>query len=563
MSDAESLPAAGPDGERLADFFHRIQSVNPFIDNRINAPSTTDVDVGVIHQKAFTRLSQLAREAYAGRRGVGAVLWGEAGIGKSHLLSRLGRWAKQDNQACFVYLHNLQAAPEHLPRAVLAAVVSILTLGRDHRLVATPLFELVHGSLIEAVGYQLSHYSWPQLQRAYQSLIDRLAQNDLPGSTLVDRTVYDVLFPFYRSAYRANQGKEDGRLAALAVRWLSGQSLAPEEARLLGLPPGRQPGEPVALVDNQQIKQVLVALTRLAASRHRPFLLAFDQVDNLDVEQAAALSRFLEALIDSSPNLLVITAGVQATLVEWHEQRVIQQSAWDRLAQEEVALQRLGTEQALQIIRARLESFLAPFADLVAVARQRQADALFPLGEGWRQWFFRDRVEVRPRDAVNWAREAGAGNRTPWRTTAARPGWPAGRRSLSRTSPPHRQPTRRSARPSNARSRSGCRRLSPSSSSTPRPCRPARSTWRDSCMPSSPSAVRRGTCTASGRSTAIRHRAPAPGPPTTCPSASGVRAKALTRGPGWSLSRRSTRSPWPASSGACWTTLARWTGRCW
>ena len=35
---------------------------------------------------------------------------------------------------------------------------------------------------------------------------------------------------------------------------------------------------------------MLVALTRLAVSKDRPFLLVFDQVDNLDEEQAAAAS---------------------------------------------------------------------------------------------------------------------------------------------------------------------------------------------------------------------------------------------------------------------------------
>ena len=37
----------------------------------------------------------------------------------------------------------------------------------------------------------------------------------------------------------------------------------------------------VTLEDAQEIKQVLVALTRLAASGKTPFILAFDQVDGL------------------------------------------------------------------------------------------------------------------------------------------------------------------------------------------------------------------------------------------------------------------------------------------
>lgn len=405
MGEPHDLAPGDCLGDRLGEFVHCLESANPFLDNRINGPSARDVDVDEIHQAAFGRLTRLAREACANRRGVGAVLWGEAGIGKSHLLSRLARWAKRDKQAYFVYLHNLQAAPEHLPRSLLGAVFSILTNGHDRHFTETDLFELVHARLLDAVSHKLGAYTWPQLEDAYGRLIERLAASDLPGATPIDRSVWSVLFAFFRSVYRASQGKEDGSLAVLAVRWLSGQTLDPEEARTLGLPPPRRTDEAVALFDNQQIKQVLVALSHLAACKDRPFLLVFDQVDNLDAEQAGALARFLEALIDSSPNLLVVTAGVKDTLVSWHENRVIQQSAWDRLAQLEFMLQRLKPAEAAAIVEARVRHFLEPFADIELIEKRRREDALFPLGEKWRERFFGDRIEIRPRDALNWARE--------------------------------------------------------------------------------------------------------------------------------------------------------------
>ncbi|HTU19288.1 MAG TPA: AAA family ATPase [Gemmataceae bacterium] len=405
MSDRNGMAVGDETGDRLNAFVHVVETRNPFLDNRINGPSAHDVDVDAIHQAAFARLTRLAREACESRRGVGVVLWGEAGIGKSHLLSRLGRWANYDKQACFAYLHNLQAAPEHLPRSLLNSVVNILTGGRDRRFAGTDLFDLVHASLLDAVQHKLGGYSWPQLRNAYGRLVERLGSSDLPGATLIDRTVWNVLFQLFRSAYRANRGKEDGSVASLAVRWLSGQALDPEDARVLELPPPSRADESVALLDNQQIKQVLVALTRLAASKNRPFVLVFDQVDNLDEEQAAALARFLEALIDSSPNLLVVTAGVQDTLVRWHQNRIIQESAWDRLAQEEIMLQRLQPPEAAAIIEARLRHLLEPFADIELVQKRRGEDALFPLGEAWRQRFLADRVDIRPRDAINRARE--------------------------------------------------------------------------------------------------------------------------------------------------------------
>src|SRR5947209_19329366 len=94
----------------LEAFFARLGAASPFLDNRVNGPAPSGVDVLAVHQPAFARLTELAGEALAARRALGAVLWGEAGIGKSHVLARLGRWAAADN-ATFVHLHHLQSAP--------------------------------------------------------------------------------------------------------------------------------------------------------------------------------------------------------------------------------------------------------------------------------------------------------------------------------------------------------------------------------------------------------------------------------------------------------------------
>jgi hypothetical protein len=403
MSTADAPVAPAPDAAALEDFYRRVAAVNPFLDNRVSGPAPAEVDVEGIHQAAFNRLTALAREALAARRGVGAVLWGEAGIGKSHVLARLGRWAEADG-ACFLLLHNLQAAPEHLPRSLLHAVVSTLARGRRRGLYGTPLYELARAVVGEAVGHDRSFYTWDRLERAYSAFLDRQGPADLTGPALIDRAVYEVAFRLFRSAYREHRGREHGAEAEWAARWLGGQALGPDEARDLGLAP-RGSNEPVALADNQQVKQVLAALTRLAAAAGRPFVLAFDQVDNLDADQAAALARFLEALIDGAPNLLVVTAGVQPTLLHWREDRVIQESAWDRLAQFQVQLHRLSAVEALEVVRARLRAFRAPYADVGAIRLWLRRDDLYPLGRGWYERHLHDRVDVRPRDVINWARE--------------------------------------------------------------------------------------------------------------------------------------------------------------
>ncbi len=413
-----AAPAPSPRPVTLDDFLLRLRSTNPFTDNRVNGPAPDDGDVPEVHAAAFGRLTSLAEEACAERRGLGAVLWGEAGVGKSHVLARLARWADDGGRACFVYLHNLQAGPEFLPRSLLRAVVSILTLGRARGFRGTPLFRLVASFAHEAFDYSAHPSRWEEIRPAYERLVDRLSAADPSHAALADRTVYDVLFEFFHSAWREANGQADG-VAGLAARWLAGDGLDPHQARQLGLPGGPARHDPVALRDNQQVKQVLVALTRLALGRKQPFLLCFDQVDNLDEEQAASLARFLEALLDSSPNLLAVTAGVQATLLGWRERKVIQDSAWDRLAQFEVSLQRVGAREAERIVAARLGRFLEPFRGLAEVRERLREDALFPLGSAWRAENLDGKADLRPRDVLS---KAGEGWRRQQKTLRERGG---------------------------------------------------------------------------------------------------------------------------------------------
>src|SRR4051812_31404863 len=99
----------------LDAFFAAVRDSNPFADVRVKEPSTYDIDVPTIHADSFDRLVNLALRAHHNRSAIGTVLLGGAGVGKSHLLSRLFRWATKEDHARYVLLNNLQADPERLP----------------------------------------------------------------------------------------------------------------------------------------------------------------------------------------------------------------------------------------------------------------------------------------------------------------------------------------------------------------------------------------------------------------------------------------------------------------
>jgi hypothetical protein len=167
--------------------------------------------------------------------------------------------------------------------------------------------------------------------------VDELIDKDPSINGTDDRLIYEVLLRFLFSSYFAHNGKGDDRQAQWAVRWLMGDDLDREEAKLLGVPIQGAGEEAVAgLPDDQAVKRVLVALAQLALHHDQPFIICFDQVDNMEESQIHALTRFTHTLLDHTPNLLVVTSGVKETLLNFLNNKVITQAAWDRIAEDSI-----------------------------------------------------------------------------------------------------------------------------------------------------------------------------------------------------------------------------------
>lgn len=396
----------------LERFFEHVRLSNPFDADIVRQVGTdSEPDAAVVHQAQFRQLTGLARDALGRGAGLGALLWGDAGVGKSHLLSRLARWAYGDGNGLFVYLQNLQSCPDNLPRSLLRVAVSILTGGRQDRFGDTPLFRLV-----DAAARTVPHAADAAPEKVCAALLDRLNARSLGQPALVDRTAYEVLFRFRHSAAQA---EADG-LAAVAVRWLSGDPLDAEEARRLRLPPTRE--EIVTLADDQQIKLVLVALGQIAQFAGQPFLLCLDQIENIDAAAVSSLTRFLQAVLDSAPNLLLVTCGVHDVLGQWLAQRVIHTAAWDRIAQFEIMLPRVTPHEARQILDARLDGVTTPFMEVGPIKDRVLGDRLFPLGSDWFAKTVADKLDLRPRDVIRWARAEWASQQRRL-TEAGGPAW--------------------------------------------------------------------------------------------------------------------------------------------
>lgn len=407
-------------GERrqaaVDDLIRAIKGTNPFQSNRISSPNEVRVDVGQLHGRAFRRLTDRIEQVQRGKSSTGILLIGGPGTGKSHLLGRLSRWAGE-HSAAFVFLHNLQVSPERMPRYVLKATISAV------------------------FSFQSGVYGNAGLLSLLLHALDRRedALREQIGANPADPEIAAVLDAFMKVAGDVEQPG----LAEAAVDWMSGDEIDEDQARALGRVAGRRIS--TRLADGAAVERVLIVLARLLALDDKVLVLCLDQIDNLDLEQIRSLMVFLHALIDHAQNLVVICAGVDASLNQLRDQKVILQAAWDRVAEYLIELDEVPADHARSLILARTTDFLQPFAALTALEAPRRRDSLFPLGEAWFQATFGTKLQVRPRDVVTWARdqwervqeeiEATPGTGAKWLAS-----WPDGSRPIVDRGPTLRVP---------------------------------------------------------------------------------------------------------------------------
>ena len=70
----------------LADLPYHFKQ-RPFLVKRMTQPGESFLDVETVHQREFNALVRASREALENCALTGAVVWGDPGIGKSHLLA--------------------------------------------------------------------------------------------------------------------------------------------------------------------------------------------------------------------------------------------------------------------------------------------------------------------------------------------------------------------------------------------------------------------------------------------------------------------------------------------
>ncbi len=370
------IPAAPMTPEEKLNRLRHGQS--PFASSSVGDPWEGQYpSVESINEHAFQGLYTLIRNKarYPGLACAALVL-GEVGSGKTHLIGRLLRHSREsDTPFAFAYIQPIED-PEQTFRYLLRELIVNLSHSIDpsapltqiEQILASIFIEIIHARCLSrngercelmrdllcedparALGLRLSAASFQALEKEATDLLLRESHHEIP------REFLKVLFQ-----YRIEEKR------SAVVNWLKGRVLDEDEAALIRAP-DRSRVSAAALED--ECRLILSALGLLLGRYRQPLVVCFDRLENLDTEaQAHSLGKMVEFLVDKARAMLPV---VFARGVAWREKFVpmLNYQVTSRLETNEFELRGCTPDQALRIVRDRL----------AFVMGEENVDELFPL----------------------------------------------------------------------------------------------------------------------------------------------------------------------------------------
>jgi Cdc6-like AAA superfamily ATPase len=351
---------------------------NPFHSSRVDTPFQHFVDDRKVHEAAFLRLSSVLRSVTSdhNQQSQGAVLVGEPGSGKTHLVMRLADevlrnnrllFVRQPNQAASVLFHIYSRTLESLVEPVgdtshsQLDLLLIRALRRimqdsieDPDLRTSTMDREILAALEEDDLRRLGQEGSDARRNRWERLETRLLRwwADRHSAAGSGRQILQGLVRFCR--YTQPNLRESCR------RWLATGECEPVDRELEGLSPWN--GE----LEREEFSLQALRVLGLLSSLDAPLILVFDQLEGLWQENnRPVLLRFAEVvkeLFTHMPHTLILVALFPD---RWQQfQRDFDGSITGRVGQHVIPLETPRPDQIEEILDMRLEPLGVKALDL-------------------------------------------------------------------------------------------------------------------------------------------------------------------------------------------------------
>lgn len=336
---------------------------NPFSGSRVDTPFQNHPDYLDTYHQQFLTLESILKDIKldSNHQSKGAVVIGEPGAGKTHLMMRLAQARLSSNRLLFIRQPNhASSVLYHIYSRILESLVE--RVGS-----LTQLDYLIINSLDKIFA------NIPNPTKKDEEIIKALKANDLNalgGEGTYNKTVYwqqiqKRINEWWVEKYSAGGfapsilkgivkycSYTDSTRKDIATRWLAGQALSNEEAEKVGLPIW---GEDLSL---EAFSLEAISVLGKLSTLDEPLIIIFDQLEGLGLpHNKEILLNFGEAIKEiftHVPNSLII---LNMFPERWEQfKATFDNSVIGRVSQSQIYLQRPQEEELLSILKVKLQA---------------------------------------------------------------------------------------------------------------------------------------------------------------------------------------------------------------
>jgi DNA polymerase III epsilon subunit-like protein len=384
---------------------------NPFASSRVDNPFQDHPDQKQIYQREFDQLKAAIGDISQDKnhQSRGAVVIGEPGSGKTHLMMRLAKELLKVNRLLFIrHPNNPDAILHHIYSRILESFIE--------KVPDTGLTQLEH-LIAHSFTKLLSTSRHINLTKTDLEIMEAVRESPLElyelGSDGTDRKrklwihihkrVQEWWVESYGFSGYATQilkgivgfcSYSNPRYKSIVQRWLAGSSVSPEDLELVGLDDWRSD------MSQEAFSLEAIAVFSKLSLLDEPLLIVFDQLESLNLDHNKKLllnfGESVKEIFTHVPNSLII---LNLFPNNWQKfQNEFSPAVIDRISQVQIELRRPDAETLNQILQMRLQESEIDLSDLftaddrAVILNQPSIRAML----NWAAHYFRYRVHDVP-----------------------------------------------------------------------------------------------------------------------------------------------------------------------
>ncbi|ERT09428.1 exonuclease family protein [Lyngbya aestuarii BL J] len=353
---------------------------NPFGSSRVDTPFQDHVDFRSIFQNEFERLKSIIIDIKQdpNHQSKGAVVIGEPGAGKTHLMMRLAKDLLQTNRLLFIRQpNNKDTVLFHTYSRILESLIQNVP-GSDR----TQLEHLLANSFAKIIKTE-DYYSTAKIQKDEKilqviedgnlNLFTELGQEETKTKREywqhIEKRASDWWLRNFSSAGYAPQilkgiirfcGYTDFNRRQIITQWLALNDLSSEELNKVGL---ESWGEDWS---REEISLAALEVLSKLSLLDEPLIIIFDQLEGLGLKANEPLlqsfGESIKEIFTHVPNSLII---LNLFPDRWQQfQHVFDGSIVDRVSQSQIFLSKPANQQMIQLLNLKLQTAEVSISEL-------------------------------------------------------------------------------------------------------------------------------------------------------------------------------------------------------